>query len=100
MSLTQQAFNNSDIEKGKKVMKAHAKIIAPKLDRMIEDIINDKSVIVRKAVICSLFSRYLKRVSAHLTNISSSVVNPFHKVGYSADNYTKFKDKNVRAKKN
>jgi len=26
--------------------------------------------------------RYLKRVSAHLKNVATSVVNPYHRIGY------------------
>jgi phosphate uptake regulator len=30
----------------------------------------------------ALYLRYLKRIAAHLSNIASSVVNPFHRIGY------------------
>jgi phosphate uptake regulator len=30
----------------------------------------------------ALLLRYLKRINAHLKNIASSVVNPFHRIGY------------------
>ena len=30
----------------------------------------------------ALYTRYLKRTSAHLTNIASSIVNPFHRIGF------------------
>jgi phosphate uptake regulator len=32
-----------------------------------------------------LILRYLKRVSAHLKNVCSSMVNPFHRIGYRPD---------------
>jgi hypothetical protein len=32
-----------------------------------------------------LYLRYLKRVSAHLKNIASSVVNPFDRIGFRGD---------------
>lgn len=35
-----------------------------------------------KAVTTALYLRYLKRVSAHLKNVATSVVNPFHRIGY------------------
>ena len=35
-----------------------------------------------KAVTAALYLRYLKRVSAHLKNVATSVVNPFHRIGY------------------
>jgi phosphate uptake regulator len=30
----------------------------------------------------ALYTRYLKRTAAHLSNIASSVVNPFHRIGF------------------
>lgn len=34
------------------------------------------------AVALALYTRYLKRISSHLTNIASSAVNPFPRIGY------------------
>jgi len=30
----------------------------------------------------ALYMRYLKRVSAHLKNVATSVVNPYHRIGF------------------
>ena len=35
-----------------------------------------------RAVTAALYLRYLKRVSAHLKNVATSVVNPFHRIGF------------------
>ena len=35
-----------------------------------------------RAVTAALYLRYLKRVSAHLKNVATSVVNPFYRIGY------------------
>lgn len=35
-----------------------------------------------EAVTLALYIRYLKRVGAHLTNIASAIVNPFHRIGF------------------
>jgi phosphate uptake regulator len=75
------AFKNADIELAQTVMEAHAKL-APEIEQIIEDILNDNSLKGREAVIYSLLARFLKRVSAHLKNVASSVVNPFHRLGY------------------
>ena len=37
---------------------------------------------VSDAVALALYLRYLKRVAAHLMNVATSIVNPFHKIGY------------------
>lgn len=36
----------------------------------------------RDDVALALLVRYLKRISAHLKNIASAVVNPYHRIGY------------------
>lgn len=35
-----------------------------------------------EAVRLALYTRYLKRINAHLTNIASSIVNPFPRIGF------------------
>lgn len=35
-------------------------------------------------VTLALYSRFLKRVAAHLFNICTSIVNPFHRIGFRA----------------
>ncbi len=75
------AFKNADVEKGKKVMEIHAKL-AKHCDAWIEKLIEDTEISAREGIIAALLFRYLKRVSAHLKNIASGVVNPFHRLGY------------------
>ncbi len=36
------------------------------------------------AVALALYVRYLKRISAHLNNMITSVVNPFERIGFRA----------------
>jgi len=36
----------------------------------------------REYAALALYTRYLKRPAAHLSNIASSLVNPFHRIGY------------------
>jgi phosphate transport system protein len=75
------AFKGADIELSQTVMAAHAHL-APEIEKIIEDILNDNTLKGREAVIYALLARFLKRVSAHLKNVASSVVNPFHRLGY------------------
>ena len=75
------AFKEADVQLGQNVMETHAKL-APENEKLIEDILNDTTLKGREAVIYALLSRFLKRVSAHLKNVASSVVNPFHRLGY------------------
>ncbi len=75
------AFKEANIETAQKVMEVHARL-APEIEKIIEDILNDNTLNGREAVIYALLARFLKRVSAHLKNVASSVVNPFHRLGY------------------
>ncbi|MBS4015835.1 MAG: hypothetical protein KGZ86_05320 [Candidatus Latescibacteria bacterium] len=81
---TIKAFKEADETTAQQVMAAHAKL-APEVENLIEDILNDKSLGGREAVIYALLARFLKRVSAHLKNVASSVVNPFHRLGYKPE---------------
>ncbi len=35
-----------------------------------------------RAVLTALYLRYLKRMAAHLKNVATSVVNPYHRIGF------------------
>jgi phosphate transport system protein len=35
-----------------------------------------------RAVTAALYLRYLKRMSAHVKNVATSIVNPFHRIGF------------------
>ena len=43
------------------------------------------------AICLALYIRYLKRICAHLRNIASSIVNPFHRIGYREKNKNNLK---------
>ena len=55
-----------------------------KCDSIIEDIIKgDKKDTIRKDFVALvLLLRYFKRVNAHLTNVATTIINPFHRIGY------------------
>jgi phosphate uptake regulator len=79
--LTEESFKEGDAEKGSRAMEQHAEI-ARFCDSILEELIRDDVIAARKAIVCALLTRYLKRISAHLKNIASSVVNPFERIGY------------------
>jgi len=45
----------------------------------------EQDVCGRDAIVLALLLRFLKRVSAHLKNVASSLVNPYQKLGYKPD---------------
>ncbi|MBD3233262.1 MAG: hypothetical protein GF315_06015 [candidate division Zixibacteria bacterium] len=53
-------------------------------DRLVEKLIKDEvgEMSQGDAVATALYIRYLKRVNGHLTNITTSVINPFHRIGF------------------
>ena len=81
---TREAFIHADAEKAKELM-AEYTWIGHKCDSTLELVAGDESLKVREAVVYVLLFRYLKRISAHLRNIFSSVVNPFHRLGYKPE---------------
>lgn len=83
----EEAFGKSDEKLAKKLMREH-RPISSECDRMINDIIaeKDKSLTTGEAVVLALYIRFVKRVSAHLTNIVSSVANPFPRIGFRDKN--------------
>ena len=79
----EDSFRESDDILAKKLMSEH-RPITKECDVMINEIIAEKdpALPVREAVPLALYVRFLKRVSAHLTNIVSSVANPFPRIGF------------------
>jgi phosphate uptake regulator len=81
-----KVFKNGDVEKAKEFY-AFYREVTEKVDSMIIHLLEDDSLKVREAIVYTLFARYLKRVSAHLGNILTTVINPFHLVGYKVENH-------------
>jgi phosphate uptake regulator len=77
------ALEGSDEARARKIMEAHAEV-AKVVDSAIPRL-QDSQVLKGRsghAVTVALYMRYLKRVSAHLKNVASSVVNPYHRIGF------------------
>lgn len=50
------------------------------VERLVRGEVKDVSPETATAV--ALYARYLKRIGGHSRNIVTSVVNPFHRIGY------------------
>jgi phosphate uptake regulator len=81
---TRSAFVDADADRAKALL-AEFVWIGHRCDTVLEAVVGDESLRVREAVAYGLLFRYLKRISAHLRNIASGVVNPFHRLGYRPD---------------
>ncbi|MCP4899354.1 MAG: hypothetical protein GY906_20510 [bacterium] len=85
-SLLLEALPGNDESKAKEVMSEHW-WIARKSDEILHSLITRSSghLACAEAVTAALYVRFLKRTSAHLMNIASSLVNPFDRIGFRID---------------
>jgi len=75
------AFDGEDMEKAEQVMVDHGEVNRA-CEKMIRDLGGDTEIHTKNAVSLVLYVRYLKRVSAHLANVMSSVIKPFDRIGF------------------
>ena len=82
---TIKALAESDIEIAHSVMQTHV-VNSKDCEEIIAALIRTPScsdeMKSNQEVLAALASRYLKRTSAHLKNIASSIVNPFDRIGF------------------
>ena len=78
-----EALPSGDVAKAREIMSEHW-WIAKRSDEIMDYLVakGDAALTASEAVSTALYARYLKRISAHLMNIASSVVNPFDRIGF------------------
>lgn len=81
---TVQAFKATDVDAARKLMHSYKSDVSGQC-RAIEARLThgDTSLAVATAVTTALYTRFLKRISAHSKNLISSIVNPMERIGYS-----------------
>ena len=79
-------LESSDAGGARMLMEGHWWILQ-KCDEIVNELIGspDPEVTATDAVATALYTRYLKRIAAHLMNIASSIVNPFERIGFRAE---------------
>jgi phosphate transport system protein len=80
---TIEVFKTSDEDAGRELLKEYKWI--PRLsDKSLMSLVQqaDPSITSGSAAALALYFRSLKRINAHLRNVTTSVVNPFHRIGY------------------
>lgn len=77
---TRRAFADSDYAMARTVMDK-GKATQKQCDLLLKQLLLD-DIPTRKAVGYTLLSRYIKRVSSHLTNVATSVVTPVDRLDY------------------
>ncbi|HGJ67358.1 TPA: hypothetical protein ENS27_18505 [bacterium] len=77
-ALTREANRDGDIQKAKKVMEMQLEI-GKECDKIFVYMSLKPDLKNVHAVIYVLLSRYLKRISSHIKNIATNIVNPFQR---------------------
>lgn len=79
--LVARALRDADADTAQKVMDSHREV-GRRCESIIDDIVVHDEMKVRDAVVLALTCRFLKRISAHLSNLASTVLNPFDRIGF------------------
>ena len=85
---TINVLKKADIKKAKTMIKTYKKKISGVYDKIANELVqgNVEGISTGDSVAIALYIRYLKRISAHLNNIVTSVVNPFDWIGFVRQN--------------
>ena len=77
------ALKGSDEEGARKILQDHSEL-SGRVERGLQLLRNGEALAGQagRAVTAALYLRYLKRVSAHLKNVATSVVNPYDRIGF------------------
>ncbi len=77
------SLENADVELARKIFKDH-KNLSGRVEGGLQLLRSDQVHRGQsgRAVTTALYLRYLKRVSAHIKNVATSVLNPYHRIGY------------------
>ena len=76
-------FEHDNEEEARKLI-ADYKWISVEIEKIISKLVKEKdpSFDSRTAVALALYLHLMKRINSHLRNIATSVVNPYHRIGY------------------
>lgn len=79
-----EAFKEGDEVLARQVMEEYKEEISTDCDDMAGDVISGKVSDLEspEAAAVVLYVRFLKRIGSHSRNIATSIVNPFHRIGY------------------
>ena len=77
------ALEESDETRARAIISSHG-VIAEKVDKHIHSLTLGEALVGRSghAATAALYLRFLKRVSAHIKNVATSVVNPYYRFGF------------------
>jgi phosphate transport system protein len=83
-SKTLEAIRTQDVEVARSMMVSYKETLTGVSDDIVNGCISGKITLGNesKTVALALYARYLKRIGAHLKNITTILINPFEAVGY------------------
>ena len=81
---TIEAIHTQDAEIAKSLMEGYREQMTGLSDEIVNGVVRGEKEYssVSKTVAVVLYARYLKRIGAHLKNITTTVINPFDSIGY------------------
>lgn len=77
-----QAFSSEDKEQAAEALKTH-KRIRNICDAVVEQAFASDSLDKNDALVFVMYARYLKRITAGMKNVATTVVMPFDRIGYT-----------------
>ena len=79
-----EVLKNQDVEKAREMINTFKEEISGICDELVDNLVQGKvkGLSSGDTAALALYIRYLKRISAHVNNIVSSVVNPFDRIGF------------------
>jgi phosphate transport system protein len=80
---TEKCFEEADANMALRLLEKYA-WVNDTCDQIVTDVVRekDKSIEPGDAAALVLYTRWLKRINSHLRNITTSVVNPFDRIGF------------------
>jgi phosphate uptake regulator len=81
---TIEAIHTQDADIARSLMEGYREQMTGKSDDIVNNILKGNTDFgsASKTVAVALYARYLKRIGAHLKNITTTIVNPFDSIGY------------------
>ena len=79
-----KAINDQSEDKANILLETYEKDIALASDKIVNGCISGDLNFKTNQIttVVSLYSRYLKRIGAHLKNITTTITNPYEYIGY------------------
>lgn len=83
---TKKCFKNADAHAALELLEKYA-WVNDACDEIVTNVVKEKDKSIRPgdAAALVLYTRWLKRINSHLRNITTSVVNPFDRIGFEPE---------------